>query len=440
MLSQFELHLRNSFPSIFNEKVLIAISGGVDSMVLANLCLKLDLKISLAHCNFNLRGSESKSDEDFIFDYGKSNDLIVYSKHFNTELYAKKSKLSTQMAARKLRYHWFENLINEHKFDRLLTAHHSDDNLETFFINLIRGSGIEGLSGIPKTNVSIARPLLIFSKEQILNYANQFDVKWREDSTNGSLKYHRNELRHKLIPVLKKIHPKILESLAKTQSNIEASKNLLNLHIEDINKKVIKKIFDDEIHYSISALKSLKSTKLYLFPLFKKFGFSDWEELYNLLDAQSGKQIFSVSHTLIKDREVLILTQKKSKTNVEQIIISKNETVSVKEFGYKLKFKKVFKTEGNHAKSIFVDMDKLKFPLKLRNWISGDSFYPKGMKGKKKISKFLKDEKLSLTSKSKILLLCSDSKVVWVVGKRQDARFVPSKETSVIYKISIVCQ
>ena len=188
-----------------------------------------------------------------------------------------------------------------------------------------------------------------------------------------------------MIPVLKQIHPKILESLAITQSNIEASKNLLNLHIEDINKKVIKNIFDDEIHYSISALKALKSTKLYLFPLFKKFGFSDWEELYNLLDAQSGKQILSVSHRLIKDREVLILTQKKSNTKIEQIIISKNKTVSVKEFVFRLKFKKVFKTEGNDAKTVFVDMDKLKFPLKLRNWSAGDFFYPKGMKGKKKI-------------------------------------------------------
>jgi tRNA(Ile)-lysidine synthase len=376
-------------------------------------------------------------DEAFVVDYASKQDILVFSKQFDTQSFVDNSKYSIQMAARELRYNWFQSLSEQHQFSCVLTAHHADDNLETFLINLSRGSGLDGLVGIPEKNGIFLRPLLPFSRDQILQYAQKHQIEWREDSSNVSLKYQRNQLRHKLVTVLKEIYPNILESLTKTQSHLEASKELLESHIHDIEEQVIVKTNLGEIHFDINALKALKSMPLYLFPLFNKYGFSDWKALSKLLDGQSGKKLLSKTHTLIKNRQVLILLSNDLPTATSQKIESDNDIAFIENLGCHMKIDKVSVLDSPDTNTIYVDFDKLQFPLELRPWKNGDYFYPKGMEGKKKISKFFKDEKMSLSEKDKTLLLCSDAQVVWVVGKRQDARFIASETDALICKISL---
>ena len=437
MFAEFKAHIKLNFPTLFKDRILLACSSGIDSMVMTHLCQKLNLNITLAHCNFCLRGHESNLDEAFVVDYASKQDILVFSKQFDTQSFVDNSKYSIQMAARELRYNWFQSLSEQHQFSCVLTAHHADDNLETFLINLSRGSGLDGLVGIPEKNGLFLRPLLPFSKDQILQYAQKHQIEWREDSSNVSLKFQRNQLRHKLVTVLKEIYPNILESLTKTQSHLEASKELLESHIHDIEEQVIVKTNLGEIHFDINALKALKSMPLYLFPLFNKYGFSDWKALSKLLDGQSGKKLLSKTHTLIKNRQVLILFSNDLPTATSQKIESHNDIAFIENLGCHLKIDKVSVLDSPDTNTIYVDFDKLQFPLELRPWKNGDYFYPKGMEGKKKISKFFKDEKMSLSEKDKTLLLCSDAQVVWVVGKRQDARFIASETDALMCKISL---
>ena len=437
MFAEFKAHIKLNFPNLFKDRILLACSSGIDSMVMTHLCQKLNLNITLAHCNFCLRGHESNLDEAFVVDYASKQDILVFSKQFDTQSFVDNSKYSIQMAARELRYNWFQSLSEQHQFSCVLTAHHADDNLETFLINLSRGSGLDGLVGIPEKNGLFLRPLLPFSKDQILQYAQKHQIEWREDSSNVSLKFQRNQLRHKLVTVLKEIYPNILESLTKTQSHLEASKELLESHIHDIEEQVIVKTNLGEIHFDINALKALKSMPLYLFPLFNKYGFSDWKALSKLLDGQSGKKLLSKTHTLIKNRQVLILFSNDLPTATSQKIESHNDIAFIENLGCHLKIDKVSVLDSPDTNTIYVDFDKLQFPLELRPWKNGDYFYPKGMEGKKKISKFFKDEKMSLSEKDKTLLLCSDAQVVWVVGKRQDARFIASETDALMCKISL---
>lgn len=437
MFAEFKAHIKLNFPNLFKDRILLACSSGIDSMVMTHLCQKLNLNITLAHCNFCLRGHESNLDEAFVVDYASKQDILVFSKQFDTQSFVDNSKYSIQMAARELRYNWFQSLSEQHQFSCVLTAHHADDNLETFLINLSRGSGLDGLVGIPEKNGLFLRPLLPFSKDQILQYAQKHQIEWREDSSNVSLKFQRNQLRHKLVTVLKEIYPNILESLTKTQSHLEASKELLESHIHDIEEQVIVKTNLGEIHFDINALKALKSLPLYLFPLFNKYGFSDWKALSKLLDGQSGKKLLSKTHTLIKNRQVLILFSNDLPTATSQKIESHNDIAFIENLGCHLKIDKVSVLDSPDTNTIYVDFDKLQFPLELRPWKNGDYFYPKGMEGKKKISKFFKDEKMSLSEKDKTLLLCSDAQVVWVVGKRQDARFIASETDALMCKISL---
>ena len=435
----FDQHIKSHFPFLFEQKILVAVSSGLDSMVLADLCLKSELNIALAHCNFKLREAESDKEEAFVSNYAKTHKLTFFTKHFNTTHFADTSKISIQMAARELRYNFFDELCDSQQFDTILTAHHADDNLETFFINLSRGSGIDGLTGIPKINDKIARPLLPFSRNQIYEYAKTHNIQWCEDSSNASLKYKRNALRHELIPVLKSIFPTILEALNTTQNNLIASQDLLKNHIEDIENRVIKFSSLDEIHYTIEQLKLLNPLRSYIYPLFGKYGFTDLDELYHLVDAQSGKQIQSNTHSILKDRNVMILTPKSAlKSDFFLSITDLEKEIKLSEFGLHLNFERESNLGNSSKNTLFLDHDKLQFPLVLRSWAEGDFFYPSGMTGKKKLSKYFKDEKLSLLQKSKVLLLCSKENVVWVVGMRPDARFIATSKTKHILNVNVV--
>jgi tRNA(Ile)-lysidine synthase len=423
---------------VIKDKILVAVSGGLDSMVLTNLCLKLGFKISIAHCNFCLRDSESDLDEKFVRDFAESNSVPFFSKSFQTKLHSKRYGLSIQMAARELRYEWFSYLQSKHDFDWVFTAHHTDDNIETFIINLSRGCNIHALSGIPEKNDGIIRPLLIFNRGDLLNYAIDSKLKWREDSSNSSLDYQRNRVRHSITPVLKEVFPNFNKNFNKTKKYISSSLDLINNHITNIEKDIIIFSSKYEKHFDVSKIKSLVSVKSYLYPLFFKYGFTDWNEIYNLLEAQSGKEIHSKTHRIIKDRKVLILVSNQILLPKEQIISSLEKPIYIDHMNCHLKINKSSRISNNSDDNvIYIDDTQLEYPLILRPWKNGDYFFPKGFNKRKKLSKFFKDEKLSVVDKSKLMLLCSKDKIVWILGIRQDSRFIATSKSKSISKISI---
>lgn len=433
MLSLFQSHLNTNLNFLKESKLLIAISGGLDSVVLTHLCHQSKLNVALAHCNFNLRGAESDGDEDFVLQLAEDLNLEVFIESFETEDYAKKHKLSTQLAARELRYSWFEELADYLDFDYVLTAHHADDNLETFLINLIRGTGLDGLTGIPEVNDNIVRPLLSFSRETIEAYAKTNNLQWREDSSNASNKYLRNKLRHDVIPVLKDINPQLLQNFESTQSYLKDSKQIIEDSIVKLQKKTVS-VEDGLIKLKIKPLKKQSNPKGYLYELLKDFNFTEWNDVVDLLDAQSGKQVFSNTHRLLKDREYLLLSEITSEKLKNSILISEEDNKVQTSSGI-LFFDEADAIFGKRTNVVFVDKNKLKYPLILRKWEEGDYFYPSGMKGKKKLSKYFKDEKMSLIEKENTWLLASNDEIVWIVNKRADQRFLANEETDKILKI-----
>jgi len=435
MLLNLKNHIVSKFPFLENKKLFLAVSGGLDSMVLLHLFQQLPYEIAVLHCNFQLRGMESFGDQDFIQKYCDQNNIPFFTTHFDTDAFAKDYKLSTQVAARELRYNWFYELLETHQFDYVLTAHHADDNLETFIINLSRGTGLEGLIGIPEENDKIIRPLLPFSRDEILKYAKENNIEWREDSSNASNKYLRNKIRHDLVPVLKEINPDFLNSFQKTQSYLRESNEM----VEDASIMIYQQVAKEEgneIHFDLAQLKRLPNYKSYLYQWLKEFGFLAWKDIYDLTDSQSGKQILSSEYRLLKNRTTLILSPISDSDSYEEYVIEENSTEV--NFPLKLKLSVVEEITINSNRTIFVDAEKIRFPLLLRKWKEGDSFYPFGMKGKsKKVSKLFKDEKLSLIEKENMWILCSDDQIVWVTGIRQDDRFKITDTSKKILKIEI---
>lgn len=435
MLLPFQNHLREQFPQVWDSRLLIAVSGGVDSVVLAHLCKESGLEIALAHCNFHLREEESEGDEEFVVELADALDLEVFVEHFDTKAYAEDQKLSIQMAARELRYHWFEELRESFGFDYILTAHHANDDLETFLINLVRGTGIEGLTGIPRRNDFVLRPLLPFSRASIEDVARSQKLSWREDSSNASSKYLRNRIRHEIVPILQELNPQLLESFQKTQSHLRKSSHLVDDYISAIFPRVAKEVRHG-YSFDIKLLKTLPHIKAVLYELFKTFGFTEWKDIRHLLDTQSGKVVYSRTHRLIKDREELLLTQLPVEGELQYSIEEEEEVVMLPIGTFH--FERVEKISEATSRSIYIDKSKLSYPLLLRKWQKGDFFYPFGMEGRKKLSKLFKDNKLSLPEKENCWILCSQDQIVWVVDQRADARFCVDDKTSDIIKITYV--
>ncbi len=436
MQQKFQNHIAEYFPFLNGKKLLLATSGGIDSMVMVELFRKMPFEIAMAHCNFQLRGIESFEDQKFIQDYAETNEIPLFLTHFDTEAFANEYKLSIQLAARELRYHWFQEIIDSEKFDYILTAHHADDNAETFFINLTRGTGIEGLTGIPSQNGNIIRPLLIFSREEIENFAKENNVNWREDSSNASDKYLRNKIRHHLVPILKELNPDFLSSFQKTQTYLQESQTMVEDASIMVYQQVAKEIGEDT-HFDLKKLKQLSNYKSYLYQWLRDFGFTAWEDIYDLVDGQTGKQVYSKDFRLLKNRETLILISKKELLAFDEFYIDKNQNKV--NFPLNLSFCKVADISVVSNTTIFVDEDKLDYPLVLRKPIKGDFLHPFGMNGKtKKLSKLFKDEKKSLIEKENTWVLCSDNKIVWVIGVRQDERFKIETTTKNIVKIEFV--
>ncbi len=433
MIERLKDHIATSFPFLKEKNLLIACSGGVDSVVLCYLIKSLDYQFSIAHCNFSLRGKESDLDEDLVSDLGDKLSVPVFTKTFDTRSYISENQISIQMAARDLRYEWFESLCQEQSFDHILTAHHLDDDLETFFINLSRGTGIRGLAGIPQINDRIVRPLLIFSKDDIVDFAREKDLKWREDQSNSRNDYLRNQIRHELVPEFIKLNETALKNFRRTKDHLGESLDLIDDYLVLISNLICTET-QEGIQFDIVKLKDLPHTHAVLYELLSPYGFSAWEDIGDLLNAQTGKMIYSGSHRLIKDRDRLILSKiEHTEAGKEIIITGSEEEINA---SVHLQFEEVNTIDETSKRSIFVDKDKVKYPLKIRRWKEGDSFYPFGMKGKKKLSKFFKDEKLSLLAKEKIRVLLSDNQIVWVIGLRPDDRFKIEDNTKKIIKIT----
>lgn len=432
MLSRLKTHLKDlSF--LNGKKLLLAVSGGIDSMVLVDVFKQLGYNISIAHCNFGLRAEESNGDENFVRSIASVNNIEIFVNNFNTKSYSSLNKVSIQIAARELRYTWFTKLMDEHGFDYLLTAHHLDDSAETFLINFTRGTGIEGLLGIPQQNGKIIRPLLPFTRSEIEGYAKDNNIQWREDSSNASDKYLRNKLRHHVLPLLKELNPSFAQSFTQTLENLQQVHALAN----DAAKMVYNHVVNEDGNRKNIALDSLlryDNYKAYLFSWLQPYGFTAWDDIYALVTAQAGKFVTSASHRLLKDRELLILEPIKSTPGdtFEINLGIENTTLPIE-----LKLDLVQDRIENPTKNIlFVDKELIKFPLFVRKWQGGDYFYPLGMNGqRKKVSKFFKDEKMSLTEKEDTWLLCSDDDIVWVVGHRADHRFKVTTQTTQILKI-----
>ncbi len=436
MLEQFQNHLSYHFPFLKGKKLLLAVSGGLDSMVLLHLFQQLDNEIVVLHCNFQLRGLESFGDQQFIQEYTSQHNILLSFTQFDTEAFANDYKLSTQIAARELRYSWFYEQLEIQEGDYILTAHHADDNLETFLINLSRGTGLDGLTGIPARNDSIIRPLLPFTRKEIEEYAAQNKLSWREDSSNASDKYLRNKIRHHLIPVLKELNPNFMSSFEKTQGYLQESKELVDDAAVIVYQQVAKEK-GDEIYFDLNQLLKLANYKSYLYQWLAEFGFTAWDDIYDLVANQSGKQVFSPEFRLLKNRDYLILSPISLESNEQEYLIESNQLKV--NFPLNLLFSDVDTIGATTNSTIFVDQDKLVFPLTLRHWNEGDVFQPFGMEGKsKKVSKLFKDEKLSLIDKEKVWLLCSNNQVVWVIGIRQGERFKIDPNSKKLLKIECI--
>ncbi len=439
MLDRFQAFINSNQLCKKTDKILLTVSGGADSVTMAHLFHSAGYNFAVAHCNFGLRGKESDEDEAFVMSL--TQDIFktdIFTIRFNTEAYAKVQKLSIQLAARELRYAWFEKIRAENNLDYIATAHHADDQLETFFINLIRGTGISGLSGIPLKQNNIIRPLLFACRDDIESYAAQNNLQFRNDSSNRSDKYLRNKIRLKLFPLLQKINPSFRDTVSQSIQNLKNTEQIYKEQLEKLNLKETNK--SGEIRIGINRLKALSPGPHHLFEMISEYGFnrSTCNDICKSLDGISGKQFFSPTHTLIRDREHLIVYP-------NQIVMDQTSeyllTFGASELSVPLHLKmKEIKNEPdidlNRGDDVaMVDMDRLTFPLVLRKWQEGDFFYPLGMKTKKKLSDFFIDNKMSLKEKSDTWILCSCKEVVWVVGHRIDERYKVRPKTGNIFVI-----
>jgi len=436
---------------IFNSgnKLLLAISGGVDSVVLLHLLVNTGYNVAVAHVNFNLRGADSKADLKFTEQLAQQFEVAFYATQFDTETYAKQNQISIQMAARDLRYSWFEEIRLKDDFDFIATAHHQDDNLETILLNLTKGTGLKGLRGILPKNDKIVRPLLPFTKQQLVNYAEAQQLKWREDASNQSVKYQRNKIRLEVIPILKTINPQLLNNLQKNTRYLRETEHIYQDGLQFHFKRWVEQR-GDEIYLPILKIKKTKGFATVLYEYLKDYGFNGDQvvQIIDSFESEPGKQFLSPTHQLIKDRKFLILAKKTTPNKTLHLIDFKQQKIVLNDLEIKINidhfsiefdqesFKNYLPKEEHHAK---LHYNKLAFPLRLRRWQKGDFFYPFGMKRKKKkLSDFFTNHKLSKIEKEKIWILEDDKKrIVWVLGYRIDDRFGIHKKIKKVYCMTI---
>lgn len=432
--------------NLFNKKdrILIAVSGGVDSVVLCHLCNMAGYDFVIAHCNFQLRGTESDADEEFVADMADRYGVNVFTRKFDTITYANENKISIQVAARNLRYNWFGELLNEEgsgKPGYILTAHHANDNIETMLMNFFKGTGIGGLQGImPKSGTGnrLVRPLLFAKKEELIEYAAENKLPFREDSSNSSDKYTRNYFRNKLIPSLQEVYPSVEDNLLDNINRFRNIGTLYRLSVKNLKKKlVITK--GNEQH--IPVLKLLKTPALHaiVYEIIQDYGFapSQVTEVLALLESGSGKYICSHTNRILHNRGWLIITALTDGSSMHVLIEESDTSIFFGKHQMLIKqMEKPGKIDSN-IKLALLDAGNIRFPLLVRKWKRGDYFYPLGMQKKKKLSKFFIDNKFSLVDKENAWVVEMDKKIIWVVGHRIDDRFKITSSTKQVLQLAV---
>ena len=441
MIDQFQAYINRCNLIAEGDKLVLALSGGIDSMVLADLLLKAKVEFVVAHCNFHLRSEESDGDEKFVRDYADRNGIRYFVKHFDTEKYASENGISIEMAARDLRYAWFEQLRQQLGYNKIAVAHHADDQAETFFINLLRGAGLRGLKGMLPQNGIIIRPLLWASREKIHQYAVENQIVWREDHTNAESVYLRNKIRNRLLPAFDELKPEARQGLYKSLEYLASENELYRELLKEKLAQIVKR--NDEVQ-SFPTFNSQLSTLNFqlLFEWLRQYNFNadQCRFIFETMNTGIGNKYFSSTHQLIIGRDDLQLSEIKAVEN-EEVQIGVGEDVIV--LPIHLCFSKLEKTPDfvidKSSDVAQLDFDKLKFPLTLRHWRHGDRFHPLGMKGSKLLSDFFVDQKFTEWQKRNVWLLVSaDGDILWMVGHRIDDRFKIKKETKTIFECRMV--
>ena len=437
MVEQFLKYIHSEELFHSSQRILLAVSGGADSMLMLHLFVSAGFPVAVAHCNFGLRGSESDGDEQFVSDYCDKHNLAFYVKHFNTQDYALEKGISIEMAARDLRYSWFDRLLKKHGLDLLATAHHQDDVIETFLINLSRGSGIKGLSGIQPKSGKIIRPMLFTSRTEILDYCHRLKIDFRTDSSNIDTVYKRNLIRQEILPLLEQINPAFRKNALKTIGTLHETGQLFQQRMSEIRGFVYSE--DDQgVMIHIEKLLTFSPLRTILFELIREFGFQieQIEDIIDSISKESGRKFFSDEYRLIKDREYLLISPFKIKS--AQVFYIEEDCRKIS-FPVHLSLEKLERTAdfrfSTHPDVVDLDLDRLVFPLILRHWQEGEYFQPLGMTGLKKLSDFFIDEKYSIPEKENTWILASGNQVVWIVGKRLDDRFKITTKTKRILRI-----
>ena len=431
MLKDFLTYIKENQLVKEDDRVLMALSGGIDSMVMADLFLKAGLETGVAHCNFSLRGKEADKDEMLVRKFAEDNNIVFYSKRFFTKEYAAKKGISIQMAARELRYTWFEDLLNEKGFNVTALAHNLNDNIETMLINLTRGTGIAGLTGMKPSTDRMIRPILFATRNEIETYCNTNKIKYREDKSNAETKYTRNKIRHKVIPVLKDINPSVETTLNETALRLSGINDIVSLFINEIRQKVTREK-DNVIILNIKLLRPYLNNRTLIYELIRPFGITDTtlNDLFNIIDGETGSRIYTISHMILKNRDELIISRLKDKQNEYYEIKNIAELRKVP-FVLSAVFAGISDIDPipDDQETACLDSSKLSFPLIIRKWQPGDYFYPLGMRQKKKLSDYFIDCKYSIIDKEKIFIMETSGKIVWIIGDRIDDRFRITKST-----------
>ncbi len=439
MFSRFTEYIKTHRLFDSRQKVLLAVSGGIDSMVLLQLFEQSEFTYGVVHCNFQLRGDDSDGDEEFVRQQVLSHGVPFFSRRFETEEHARVNGISVEMSARQLRYAYFEEVRTENGYDYIVTAHHQDDLLETFFVNLSRKTGIRGLTGIKEKSGHVVRPLLFASRQEIEQFARMHFIDFREDRTNSEVVYQRNFIRHKVLPLLAELNPAFRSNLAETISNLRDAEEVYSRSIEEAGSQVVSEQ-EHGLAIHIGSLKKSPFPKTLLFEILSDYNFNAQTagHVFQRLDSEPGKQFFSRTHRLVKDREYLYITPLPG--DEERIFYIEKEDLEL--FApFTMTIEKTDRRDFQIDRSPLVaclDLQQLEFPLLIRRWQQGDYFQPLGMTGFKKLSDFLIDEKVPVHEKENTRVLCSGQKIVWVMGRRIDNRFKISAQTKEVLKIEIV--
>src|SRR5580658_2980435 len=440
LLASFKNYITNERLFAPEDRLLVAVSGGLDSVVLCELAHRAGFNFTIAHCNFKLRGAESDRDEAFVRELARRYDREIWVERFDTEAYAKAKHLSVQAAARELRYGWFRKVTDEWGENGVIvTAHQLDDNIETMVMNFFRGTGIAGLRGMLPSQGGIVRPLLFAERSDLAKFAETAGLVWVEDSSNASDTYTRNFFRHQVLPLVQRSYPAALDNLADNLTRFRETEVLYRETI-DRQKKQLLEPKGDEIHIPVLKLKKAVALPTLIFELFSPYGFTPQQVgvIEGLLDSPSGKYICSDTHRLLKDRRWLILSPLEGGGSGTIVIEKDRAIVDYARGRLQLEwlpdFTGVPSTESSVA---WLDAGQIYFPLLLRPWRQGDYFYPLGMRKKKKLARFFIDQKLSLAEKEKVWVLEMNKKIIWVVGGRIDDRFKLTNGTRKVLRITI---